>query len=223
MGEVDLTIDTRMMRHNAHEGVALLARETGGTLVADQNDLDRALALLDERVSTYYSIAVRPPEGTSERPKVEVRVKNQSRLRVHVATRRGLGSRDEAIVNAVRAQLTRRNEDNPLDARFFVEVERGDDRCSAKLSFLIPAEKLTLLAPTEALRGQIDVWYAAVDQSGLESRVGSHLIDVTSRHGSTIGRAVPVTLPLGQFVVSVALVDRLSGATSYLQRDVECF
>jgi len=222
MGDVDLTIDTRMMRDNAHEGVALLARETGGTLIANQNDLDRALMMLDERVSTYYSIAVRPPPAVSEQPRIDVRVKNQPRLRVHVATRRGLPSRDEAIVNAIRTQLTRRNEENPLQARFFVEVERNDDRCTAKLSFLVPAENLALLPPTEALRGQIDLWYTAVDQTGLESRVGTHVIDVTSRHGSTIGRAVPVTLPRGRFVLSVAIVDRLSAVTSYLQRDVDC-
>ena len=223
MGDVDLSIDTRMARDVRHAGVRLLARETGGTLIAGQNDLDGALVKLDERVSTYYSLAVRLPAGAKEEhPDIVVRIKDQPKLRVHVATRRGLPSRDEAIATAVRTQLTRRAEDNPLNARFFVELEQHENGCIAGLQFLIPAEKLTLLASTEKVRGQLDVWFALVDERHFETPVRTRGVFVTSKHGATIGHSQPITLAAGQYVVSAALVDRLSGATSYLQREFAC-
>lgn len=214
--------DTRPAREVAHEGVLLLARETGGTLVADQNDLPRALAALDERVSTYYSLAVRAPESSQEEVKVDVRIKDRPKLRVHAALRRGMPSRDEAIATAVRTQLTRRGEDNPLEARFFVEVEKRENGCIAALQFLVPAEKLTLLGPSEQVRGQLDVWFTVADDTGVETPVRTRGIAVTPKHGQTIGHSQPIALAPGHYVVSTALVDRLSGATTYLQRDVEC-
>lgn len=222
MGEVDLSVDTRMTRDNKHASVALLARETGGTLIADQNDLGAALVRLDERVSTYYSLAVRPPAKAKENAPIVVRIRNQPKLRVHVATRRGLPSRDEAIATAVRTQLNRRTEDNPLNARFFVEPEQHERGCVAALQFLVPAEKLTLLPPTEQIRGQLDVWFALVDERNLETPVRTRSVAVTSKHGATIGHSQPIALAAGQYVVSAAVVDRLSGATSYLQREFNC-
>ena len=213
---------TRVLREVGHEGVLLLARETGGTLVANQNDLAAALARLDERVSSYYSLAVRAPETAKEALKVDVRIKDRPKLRVHAALRRGMASRDEAIATAVRAQLTRRSEENPLDARFFVEVETRPNGCIAALQFLVPAERLTLLGPTEQVRGQLDVWFSVVDEKGVETPVRTRGIAVTAKHGRTIGHSQPIALAPGHYVVSTALVDRLSGATTYLQRDVEC-
>jgi VWFA-related protein len=222
MGDVDFRVDSNMSRELQHEGVSLLARETGGTLVANQNDLDRALNRLDERLSTFYSLAVRPPAKTEVNPRIEVKVKDQPKLRVHVATRRGLPSRDEAIANAVRAQLTWRNEENPLNARLFVEVEQHERGCIASLQFLVPAEKLTLLPPTAATRGQLDFWFSVADQGGVETPARMQALVITSRHGATIGHSMPLALASGDYVVSTAVVDRLSGATSYLQREVAC-
>jgi VWFA-related protein len=222
MGNVDLTVDTHLTRDVAHGGVALLARETGGTFVTGQNDLARALQVLDERLSTYYSLAVRAPAGAKDDAKIEVRVKDQPKLRVHTALRRGMPSRDEAIALALRTQLTRRNEDNPLDARFTVEIEHRENGCIAALQFLVLAEKLTLLPATEQVRGQLDVWFTVADDKGFEAPVRRRGIAVTSKHGSVIGHSQPIAIAPGRYVVSTALVDRLSGATTYLQRDVEC-
>jgi VWFA-related protein len=222
MGDVDLTLDLRMMRDNAHGSVTLLAKETGGRLVADHNDLDRALTLLDDQFSTYYSLAVRTPPGAGRTPEIEVRVRDRPALRVHIATRRGLPSREEAIANAVRAQLTRRSEDNPLQARFFIQAEQHETGCIASLQFLVPAAQLTLVSSELQLRGQLDLWFAVLPEGGTESTPRVLAVDVTSRHGSTIGHSVPIALTRGSYVISTAVVDRLSGATSYLQREMDC-
>lgn len=204
------------------EGMALLARATGGTVVANQNDLAHALMALDERLSAYYSLAVRPAGNTEANPRIEVRIRNQPKLRVHVATRRGMPSRDEAIANAVRAQLTWRSEENPLNARLFVQTEQHERGCIASLQFLVPAEGLTLLEPSEATRGQLDFWFSVVDQSNFEVPPRRQSILVTSRHGAMIGHSMPLALSSGNYVISTAVVDRLGGATSYLQREVAC-
>jgi VWFA-related protein len=222
MADIDLTLDLRMMRRNAHDSVSLLAKETGGRVVADHNDLDRALTLLDDQFSTYYSLAVRSPTSARRSPDIEVRLRDRPALRVHIATRRGLPSREEAIANAVRAQLTRRAEDNPLQARFFIQPEQHDTGCIASLQFLVPAAQLTLVSSELQLRGQLDLWFAVLPEGGVESTPRVLAVDVTSRHGSTIGHSVPIALTRGSYVVSAAVVDRLSGATSYLQRELEC-
>lgn len=222
MGDVDFDVDTTMTRDLQHEGVEILARETGGTLIASGDDLDKALRELDDRLSTYYSIAVRPPAKMEAAPKIEVRVKDHPKWRVHVATRRGLPSRDEAIANAVRAQLTRRNEENPLDVKLFVDVEQHPNGCIAALQFHVPAANLTLLDPSAATRGQLDFWFAVADEQGNEQPARMQPFEITSRHGATIGHAMPLALATGTYVVSTAVVDRLSGAASYLQRDVAC-
>jgi VWFA-related protein len=222
MGDVDFDVDTTMTRALQHEGVELLANETGGTLVASGNDLDAALRNLDDRLSSYYSLAVRPPAKMEVKPEIVVRVKTHPRFRVHFATRRGIASRDEAIANAVLAQLTWRNEENPLHVRLFVETDQHERGCIASLQFHIPAAGLTLLEPSAATRGQLDFWFAVADQKGFETPVRMQPFAVTSRHGATIGHAMPLALASGQYVVSTAVVDRLSGAMSYLQREVAC-
>ena len=204
------------------EGPVLLARATGGTVIAHQNDLERALAELDDRLSTYYSLAVRPPANAEANPRIAVKVKNRPKLRVHVATRKGLPSRDEAIATAVRAQLTRRSEENPLHARLSVQTDQHEKGCIASLQFLVPAEGLTLLEPTAATRGQVDFWFSVADHQGVETPARTQGLLVTSKHGATIGHSMPLALAAGDYVVSTAVVDRLSGTTSYLQREVDC-
>lgn len=222
-GVVFSTIDpSHTMTNVEREGATLLARATGGMVVANQNDLDRALALLDDRLSTYYSIAVRPPAKTEASPHIEVRVKDRPKLRVHVATRRGLPSRDEAIGTAVRAQLTRRQEENPLNARLSVQTEQREGDCIAALQFLLPAEALTLLEPAAATRGQLDFWLAVADHEGVESPARMQSVMVTPQHGATIGHSLLLSLARERYVVSTAVIDRLSGKASYLQREVDC-
>ena len=56
-----------------------------------------------------------------------------------------------------------------------------------------------------------------------ESDVYASTILITPRHGAIVGQAIPVLLAEGgRYVLSVALIDRATGVTSYLQRDVDC-
>lgn len=207
-------IDAKQIRDNARRTGELLAQETGGQLIADQNDLHHALEKLDEQVSTFYSLAVRAPEGSDE-AKVQVRLRNHDDLRVYSATRRSLTTREQSVASAVRAQLYERRETNPLSARLFIEKHHAQ-RCIAAMQLLVPHDKVPL---TRA----IDIRLAVLDERDQESDVFSSTIQVTERHGSVIGQIIPVHLVEGgTYVLSVGIIDRATGTTSYLQRDVDC-
>jgi VWFA-related protein len=208
------TIDAKQIRDNARRTGELLAHETGGHLVADQNDLHHALDKLDDQLSTFYSLAVRAPERSDE-AKVHVRLRGHDELRIFTATRRSLTTREESVASAVRAQLYERRESNPLSARLFIDKQHAQ-RCIAALSLLVPHDKVPL---TRAL----DVRLAVLDQRDQESDVFSSTIQITERHGSVIGQIIPVHLVEGgTYVLSVGIIDRATGTTSYLQRDVDC-
>jgi VWFA-related protein len=209
------TIDYRQIRDNARRTGELLAKETGGRLVTDRNDLHAAFAELDAQVSTYYSMAVRAPQRADE-AKVQVKLKgHHPGLRVLTASRRRLETRESHVASAVRAQLHERRESNPLDARLFIELGHAD-RCVAAMQVLVPKERVSL-SPA------VDVRLAVLDQRDQESDVYSSTIQITPKHGAVIGQAIPVLLAEGgRYVLSVALIDRATGVTSYLQRDVDC-
>jgi VWFA-related protein len=207
-------MDAKQIRDNARRTGELLAHETGGQLIADRNDLHHALATLDEQSSTFYSLAVRAPERSDE-AKVQVRLRNHDDLRVYTATRRSLTTREQSVASAVRAQLYERRETNPLSARLFIEKEHAQ-RCIAAMQLLVPHDKVPL---TRAL----DIRLAVLDERDQESDVFSSTIQITERHGSVIGQIIPVHLTEGgRYVLSVGIIDRATGTTSYLQRDVDC-
>lgn len=209
------SMDLRQVRDNGRQTGAHLARETGGQLIVDQNDLNGVFSTLEQQVTTFYSLAVRAPERADE-AKVEVRLRNRNDLRVLTAARRSLSTIESSVASTVRAQLYQRQESNPLDARLFVEEQHGGERCTAAMSLLVPKEKIPLARA-------VDVRLAVLDDRDRESDVFSSSIQITPRHGSVIGQIIPVHLEDGgKYVLSVGIIDRATGITSYLQREVDC-
>ncbi len=207
-------IDHFQIRTNGHSTVRLLAQETGGRLIANRNDIDVVADELEEQLSTFYSLAVRAPHNADD-AKVQVKLRNHPELRVLTASRRSLKSREQSVASAVRAHLYERTETNPLEARLFIDTQHAG-RCIAAMQLLVPKKNIPL---TRAL----DVRLAVLDQNDSESDVFSSSIHITEKHGSVIGQVIPVMLDEGgQYVLSVGIIDRATGATSYLQRDVDC-
>lgn len=216
----DTGLDDKLMRANARDSVTHLARQTGGEVIFDRNAFEEELLALDDKVSTYYSLGARPPASSRKNVKVQVKVKNRPKLRVLVSTRRSLTSRDEAIANAVRSQFYLREEQNPLAARVEVaKTELRDNRCVASVLVQVPSEKLALV-PGGSPRGRIDVRFAVLDGQERESDIRTKSRDVNNE--PVVAEALVIGLRDRKYVVSVAVVDRLSGTVSYLQRDVRC-
>jgi VWFA-related protein len=208
-------LDAALIRENASAGPRMIARETGGRFIENENNLDHAVSVLTGEVSTYYSIGVKPPAKRAAN--ITVRVRGRDDLRVLTPKRRAIKSAAEAIEIALRARLYSRDESNPLDVRIAMGAPwPRDGKCVASVQLMLPVERLTLVATGLTPAGELEVHAMALDDRGVESRVHSSTHPVANDNG-------PLTVPLmlgfrpRRYVISFAIVDKLSGTTSYLQ------
>jgi VWFA-related protein len=212
------SMNNTFVRANDSAGLRIVAAETGGRFIGNENNLDRAIAVLTDDVSSYYSLGVRAPEGRAA--DIEVKVRGRDDLRVLAARRRDLRTQDEVVASAIRARLYTREQTNPLDARVFMGTawpEAG--KCVAPVHVVVPAEKLTFLPNVQGLqRGQLQIHAIALDGER-ESPVRS------KRKPIATGAPVEDSLVFGfqprRYVLSIAVLDGISGETSYLQTEFD--
>ncbi|HJQ38045.1 MAG TPA: VWA domain-containing protein [Thermoanaerobaculia bacterium] len=189
------SISTFLMRSNVQEGLRYLAKETGGRFIANDSNLGRALAMMSEQYTTYYSLGVRAPAST-RLTKVSVRVKNRPQLRTTTARYRRPLTREEDLERSVRTHLYTRLIENPFGLTLGVGVpSRRGEMCTVPVSVRPHAGK---------------IWFALLDERMQES-------DVRTSSDPQIALGVRP----GKYVLSVAVV-ATSGETSYLQQDIEC-
>jgi VWFA-related protein len=208
-------IDPTFVRGNESAGARFIANETGGRFIENENDLDHAIALLTDDVSTYYSLGVRPPAGRAHN--VSVRVRGRDDVRVLTPRRREAKTPEEALAHTVRTRLYSREETNPLDVKVAVGLPwpKGD-RCVSSVKLTIPAAKLTPLPDRE-----VSVHAIVVDDRGMESNVrsSSHTVAPGTVEAASIG------LDFGfmprQYVLSMAVVEKTTNVTSYLQTEID--
>lgn len=202
-----------MSKDNLRTSVALLAAQTGGIVAGNQNDLKASIDLLTDQMTTYYSLGIRSPD--QDTAKVQVKVRNRPDVRVVTSTRRAIRSRDQTVADAVRARLYLREQQNPLNAKIeLVKPEMKDGRCTAVVRVSAPAETLTF-----APRAKTTIHFALLDEEENQSAVESVSRDLAQ--GDALAELVTFTVLPRKYVASFAVVDAASGATSYLQRDLD--
>lgn len=194
-------INTLFAQANAQDGVRMVANDTGGRFIANENDLGRALSVLSEQFTTYYSLGVRAPAST-RLLKVRVSVKNRPELRVLTSRHRKPLSREEELERTVRSRLYNQRAENPLGA----EVSLGLPSSSGA-QCVVPLQ-------LSAVRNTADLYFALLDERHQESGVRSTAI-AGPAHTMSLG------VKPGKYVISLALADRASGETSYLQREID--
>jgi VWFA-related protein len=211
-----------VMRTNARPTAELMARETGGQLIADTNDLDTALAVLDRGVTTYYSLGVPAPEGKRGPFNIAVRVKNHPDLRVVTAARRGVTTRAQEVAAAVQSHLYLREEVNPLGVKVKMgEARKDGQRCIVPLMIALPSNRLTLLPAGDAEKGELSVHFAVADERQQESQVKTTSKEVWPRKGSEVTELIALSLQPKKYVVSIAVTDDIAGEASYVQREID--
>lgn len=199
-------------RENQRSPVTMLARQTGGTLITDTNDLGSALLLLTENMTSYYSIGVR---GAPDRPgaAVKIRVRDRPELRVITSTRKTSRSSREAVSDSVVARLYLREEENPIGVRLAIGAPYLEKKqCVARVAIAVPASGITF-APA----GKVSLLFSLLDDREQESEVKTRTHDVTGPLAETL----VLGLQKRKYVASFAIVDELSGRTAYLQREVD--
>jgi hypothetical protein len=191
-------------------------------MIENQNDLGRALASVTEQATTYYSLAVPAPSGGTAYD-VQVRLRNHPGMKVVTAGRRGVPTAEERIVSTLRARLYSREQENPLNVRVaLVPPHKTGDRCAAAFQVGVPASQLTLLPVGDAVKGEMAVRFAVLDDRDSESEVQTTAKEVWPAKGEIVRETVTMGLKAGhKYVLSVAVTDGLSQETSYLQTEVD--
>lgn len=206
-----------LIRENTRSTSVLLARETGGQLIADTNELDLALARVTDQVTTYYSLGVSAPSNARGPFNIAVTLRNHPGLQVVTAPRRNVKSRTEMIANGVRSRLYFREETNPLEARLRVSApKREGNRCVVAVGAIVNARKLAL-----APGGEISFHFAVIDDRQQESEVRSTTKQVHPGPADDVAESVTLGLAARKYLLSAALVDNLSGEASYLQQEID--
>lgn len=209
-------IDSGLIRSNLHGPIQLLADETGGRAIVDQNDLGAAFAELDDHLSTYYSLGFHS-DGSNRAEDVSVRVRKRGltvRATKHVRER----STREQIEDRVRAALYSRIEENPLDATVAV-APSGGTQPGLNAIVRVPISHLSVFADEQG-RAWFAVFVMMMDESTHETRLRmiEHKV-MPSEAGEAVQRLTITTRP-GTYVVSLAVVDGYSWQATYAQREV---
>lgn len=211
-------INSLLVRENDSAGLRLVAAQTGGRFITNENNLDRAISVLTGDVSTYYSLGVQPPEKRRKEIDVQIRVRNRPGVRVLTSRNRAITSRAEAVSSGVRARLYSREQDNPLQARAFLGSAWPDGkRCVAPVQVVVPADALTVIDG----KAQIELYAIALDEGEQESPVRTIQRTVSVKAGETINESITFGFQPRRYLVSLAIVDVMSGETSYLLTDVD--
>ncbi|HKR66942.1 MAG TPA: hypothetical protein VJZ00_24660, partial [Thermoanaerobaculia bacterium] len=212
------SMNAAFVRANDSAGMRMVAAETGGRFIGNENDLDHAIAVLTDDVSTYYSLGVRAVDKRSA--DIEVKVRGRDDLRVLAARRRDLRTQDEVVGSAIRARLYTREQTNPLAARVFMGTAWPEGgKCVAPVQVVVPAEKMTFVPNLQGLqRGQLEVHAMALD-GDRESPVRTKRKPIAS--GAPVEESLVFGFQPRRYVLSLAVVDGVSGEVSYLQTEFD--
>ncbi|HEY6138364.1 MAG TPA: VWA domain-containing protein [Thermoanaerobaculia bacterium] len=200
-------MNATLAQANQRGGLQFVAQETGGRYIANENDVDKVLALMSEQFTTWYSIGVHPRKGD-----IEVNVKGRPELRVIAARRRAPRTRDEEIEQSVRTHLYTRTTENPLNAN--VELEPAmkiDGQCLVNV-------KLAMAKPQQLAPDAVEVAFVMLNERNDESEVHRVKLPFESER---IAHAMTLRVQPQRHVLSMAITNPVSGEASYLQRDVD--
>ncbi len=192
---------------NLNDGIRMVANESGGRFIANENDLGRAISVVSEQFNTYYSLGVRAAKST-RMERVTVKVKGRPDLRVMTARHRRALTREEQIERDVRSRLYLARAENPLDARVSVGGAR-----QAGVQCVVP-----LRVDVARAQKAVDLYVALLDERQQESEVQSANIRATDRG---ITHTMSLGLKPGKYVLSLAVADQGTGETSYAQHQID--
>ncbi len=140
-------------RAGEREGLSLIAEETGGRAIFNRNELGPDLTRIGQDLTSYYSLAYRPPDGDADAKKgrehkIEVRLKDKS---LNARYRRGYLEKNDArwLAERLEGALNLGITSNPLDVRLGAgEIQPGEPRPGGEATFRLP---LHVMVPVERL------------------------------------------------------------------------
>jgi len=209
-------LDSSLIRSNLNSPLQLMADETGGRAIIDENDMELAFTKLDDHLASYYSLGF-VSEGTDRDESVAVSVKRKGmsvRATKHVRQR----TAREAIADRVRSSLYSRIEDNPLEAR--VTLVPLAEKSGLKATITIPTSKLSILPQDVGYGTSFSVFVAMMDEGLRETPVRMFVHRVSAAEVSESVQTLTLEVPPGSYTVSLAVADSYSSTVSYVQDDI---
>ena len=212
----DAKLDWNLIRLNAHAPMQLLAEQTGGRAILDENDLDAAFAKVGDDLTTYYSLGFRS-DGSMKQEGVSVKVRRPG-LTVHAAQSVREHNARERIEQAVRSRLYAREEQNPLGID--LRLSRAGKETMG-VSVRVPVDALSVIPGREGESAGFDVYVAMMDDNMHQSPMKMVRHVVTPGDSAEVVQWIYLHAKPGKYKVSFAIVDTLSWQTSYFQREME--
>lgn len=208
---------------NTSDSFEEIARGTGGAATRTRWNVDSILTTVSQDLSQYYSLGFKPAERLREARKIEVRTKNRE---LHVRSRQTWTekSSDDQMSDRVVSNVF-----NPEAAGdFAVRLRAGKPALAEKntrkvpIEVVFPSSAITLLPNGTNLDGGFTVWIAVGDRRGALSPVSHNTQPIRvpaaeekEFRAAPIGFTVDLTMREGENIVSVAIVDKVSGSAAF--------
>lgn len=218
-------------RSNRLETLTVLAEDTGGRALLDQNDLSGGFAEMMKDLRGYYVLTFRPPSTAPDtvhklrlettRPGVELRYRKSYRFR----------TRHEQVADRLVSAVLQGVAPNPMGLTMAVEQSAGDEASKARemrLKVSIPLGHLSLVSGGRGAHGMFTVFVAVLRGDGAVTPVREATVPVEVPRGQPAALAgksyvyeVGIALPEGEHQVGIGVLDELGGSSSFLHRQVK--
>ena len=204
----------------------MLAEETGGRAVLNQNDYERAFDEVGTEMLNFYSLAYQPPAG-EPKPEhaIKVRVEKPglvARYRQGYMQKSDMKRFAESMQGALYLGLV----DNPLEARLGAGEfqSAGDGPRILPLQIVLPVELVSFVPEGDDLMAGILVRVLTRNlESGLVGQAEKEFKIKHDPGGGGEWMQLPVDLEIesGSQLLVVGVLDRESGVTSLVSTTVE--
>lgn len=219
-----------------HQGLRVLANETGGIAVLNKNNFDEGLGKIVGASDAYYLLAYTPSDANfkGDFRKVEIRVKNKD---LKVLSRRGYFAREDQaaaepvtkqdqVLAAIKSPVARRDVD--LEAMVLYKAAEPA-KGAIDISIVVDPRKLQFETVNGKQQASYDVVGFVFDELGKlrggfnETLTASLTADELNRAKKEGGLAYTTgtTLPAGAYQIRLAVRDNKTGGVGTISRYIE--
>ncbi len=215
----------RSRRNSDRRGLELIARETGGRVVLNQNEFGDELDRIAREMGTYYSLAYEPPAGGDVLDhRIEVRVSDGS---LNARYRRGYLEKSASrwLLERIEGALNLGISDNPLEVRLGAgELSSGGEGSfRLPLHVMVPVERLAFMPRQEGASAEIVVRVLARNTSTRALVMFDKTFVVPGSPGATgfADLTIVLELPEGTHLTAVGVQDTTSREASFVSTTLQ--
>lgn len=216
------TLNSSLTHDNVRQTLQLIADQTGGRAIINENDFDRALLDIAADTTTYYSLGFHPSDGDSgSLKKVDVRVKRPG---LTVRATKAVRDRtfEERLLDSVQSAFDFPLDINPLGAELEVGEATGDtDAVAVPVRLTVDPSRLVALPGNDGKVAHVRCYYEVRDSNGGTSNPRVVDQDLTIDDASAplqITRVAGLRLRRGRYTLSLAVRDLTTNETAYVQK-----